>query len=229
MSDCRRPSHKQQEASILAARWAQQSHLLGLLSSGDSKPTGEAEQAAWQLDGLNNPTFSSYCQVETLNPLERQSKQLGSLMGSAIPPSRAIVEQGKVLFQLQVVEVARKGSLCLFVLVVHRIVMPTSSERRQGRKSLAMQAKFKLNRDYLIRFHHHSSLLLCQQATRGKRKGNFSPYCNIKSYHYLLQPTTCRLCCNLESYYYLLQPSTCRLCDQKTTPKQCRWKVQSKG
>ena len=95
MSDCRRPSHKQQEASILAARWAQQSHLLGLLSSGDSKPTGEAEQAAWQLDGLNNPTFSSYCQVETLNPLERQSKQLGSLMGSAIPPSRAIVEQGR--------------------------------------------------------------------------------------------------------------------------------------
>ena len=88
-------------------------------------------------------------------------------------------------------------------------VMPTSSERRQGRKSLAMQAKVKLNRDYLIRFHHHSSRLLCQQATRGKEEGNFSPCCNLESYHYLLQPTTCRLCCNLESYYYLLQPTTC--------------------
>jgi hypothetical protein len=161
------------------------------------------------------------------------------------------------------VEVARKGSLCLFVLVVHRIVksfrwispvqdifepdqrrlslstiiplswiafvITTSSERQQGRKSLAMQAKFKLNRDYLIRFHHHSLRLLCQQAKRGKREGNFSPCCNIESYHYLLQPTSCRLCCNLESYYYLLQPTTCRLSDQKTTPTQCRWKVQSKG
>ena len=141
-------------------------------------------------------------------------------------------------------EVARKGSLCLFVLVVHRIVkcfrwislvqdiiepdlrrlslsaiiplswiafvMSTSSERRKGRKSLAMQTNFNLNRDYLIRFHHHSSRLLCQQATRGKRDGNLSP------------------CCNLESYHYLLQPTTCWLCDQKTTPKQCRWKVQSK-
>jgi len=67
-------------------------HLLELLSSGDSKPTGEAEQAAWKLDGLSHPTFSSYCQVETLNPLERQSKQLGNLMGSAIPSSRAIVK-----------------------------------------------------------------------------------------------------------------------------------------
>ena len=82
-------------ASSLAAWRAQRSHLLELLSSWDSKPTWKAEQAAWQLDGLSDPTFSSYCQVETLNPLERQSKQLGNLMGSAIPPSRAIVEQGR--------------------------------------------------------------------------------------------------------------------------------------
>ena len=39
------------------------SHLLELLSSGDSKPTGKAEQAAWQLDGLGHPTFSSYCRA----------------------------------------------------------------------------------------------------------------------------------------------------------------------
>ena len=86
---------EKRRARCSAAWWAQHSHLLELLSSGDSKPAVEAEQASWQLDGLSNPTSSSYCQVETLNPLERQSKQLGSLMGSATPPSRAIVEQGR--------------------------------------------------------------------------------------------------------------------------------------
>ena len=57
-------------ASSLAAWRAQRSHLLELLSSWDSKPTWKAEQAAWQLDGLSDPTFSSYCRAGKVPSLE---------------------------------------------------------------------------------------------------------------------------------------------------------------
>ena len=84
--------------------------------------------------------------------------------------------------------------------------MPTRSERRQGRKSLAMQAKVKLNRDYLIRFHHHSSRLLCQQATRGKEEGNFSPLLQPRILP--LPPTTYYLPTLLQPRILLLPPTT---------------------
>ena len=89
-----------------------------------------AEQAAWQLDGLSHPTFSSYCQVETLNPLERQSKQLGSLMGSAIPPSRAIVEQGRAASRED------PFGLCNPTLPEHRyyIIFSTTTIKKQPQK-----------------------------------------------------------------------------------------------
>ena len=83
-----------------------------------------------QLDGLSHPTFSSYCQVETLNPLERQSKQLGSLMGSAIPPSRAIVEQGRAASRED------PFGLCNPTLPEHRyyIIFSTTTIKKQPQK-----------------------------------------------------------------------------------------------
>ena len=71
-------------------------HLLELLSSGDSKPTGEAEQAAWKLDGLSHPTFSSYCQVETLNPLEKAEQAAWQLEGLSDPTFSSYCRAGKV-------------------------------------------------------------------------------------------------------------------------------------